>query len=362
MPTQAVALPLFYEHVAIHSLASLEKFSERLHASEQQWDSIRRIPYSAPGRWVQTLDLSELECILWTEVCQVDGLLTRLMPVVPFLVNVTLNPTITLSRRVLGALSSRDGVGRLRFLRGIKLHSPIALLDDSLVEVLRCTPNLTELDCSGPGFETTPLEPQYALGVGHTEGPLHLPRLQRVSMISMHSSPLLRALLHSPLPSLTHLTVTPYDDISIPTSLVPQLIEKHGASLTSLHLYAPKTWPTMLFPSPTTLLHTCPKLRHLSLESPLPTLTICSIYPKHPLQILSIPRPDAEFLSVLESLLPKLPALKAVRARDVRWLRPGMGAHAQEAGIQGEMRDWKRRLGRRGITVLDAQWLPSMNQ
>ena len=117
----------------------------------------------------------------------------------------------------------------------------------------------------------------------------------------------------------------------------------------------------MLFPSPTTLLHTCPRLRHLSLESPLPTLTICSIYPKHPLQILSIPRPDAEFLSVLESLLPKLPGLKAVRARDVRWLRPGMGAHAQEAGIQGEMRDWKRRLGRRGIQVLDAQWHPSMN-
>ena len=172
----------------------------------------------------------------------------------------------------------------------------------------------------------------------------------------MHCSPVMFALLHAALPSLSHLTVTPYDDISIPASLIPQFIETHGTKLASLHLYAPKSWPTMLFPSPTTLLHTCPKLYHLSLERPLPTLTVCSIYPRHPLHILSIPRPDADFLSVLESLLPKLPNLKVVRARDVRWLRAGMNSHAQEAGVQGEMRRWRQRLARRGIQVLDASW------
>ena len=93
----------------------------------------------------------------------------------------------------------------------------------------------------------------------------------------------------------------------------------------------------------------------------MPALTVCSIYPKHPLQILSIPRPDARFLSVLESLLPKLPGLKVVRARDIRWLRAGMSSHAREAGVQGEMREWRRRLARRGISVLDATWTPGGN-
>jgi len=40
----------------------------------------------------------------------------------------------------------------------------------------------------------------------------------------------------------------------------------------------------------------------------------------------------------------------------VRWLRKGMGLRAQEAGVQGEMREWRRRLLRRGIRVLDAEW------
>ncbi|KAF7793447.1 hypothetical protein EIP86_004559 [Pleurotus ostreatoroseus] len=344
-------------------MSSLERFTQRLYAAEQHWDSIRRTPYSAPGRWVQTLDLSGLQCALWSEICHVDNLLTRLFPLVPFVQDICLNLSITLSRRVFLSLCGRDGNSRLHRLKGIKLNTPFCALDDSLVDLLKQCPNLVELECSGPGVDG--VLPDIAEGhKGDNDNSvqvLRLPHLQKVTMISMHSSPVMQSLLHSPLPSLTHLTVTPYDDVSIPSSLVPKLIEKLGPNLTSLHLYAPKTWPTMLFPSPTTLLHTCPKLRHLSLENPLPTLTVCSIYPKHPLQILSIPRPDPEFLTVLESLLPKLPALKAVRARDVRWLRPGMGAIAREAGVQGEMYDWKRRLGRRGIHVLDADWQQSLN-
>ncbi|KAJ3534919.1 hypothetical protein NM688_g7056 [Phlebia brevispora] len=358
-----IALPIFYEHVHIYLVSALERFTQRLYVAEQNWDSLRRIPYSTPGRWVQTLDLSDLQCSLWVEVCHIDNLLTRLFPLLPFVSNITLNPSITLSQRVFDCLCGRDGNNRLRYLKGLKLNSPFCALDERLVDLLRYCPNLVELECSGPGLEGPPpdLTQEAEVEFDGAARTLYLPRLQKVIMISMFSSPVMLALLHSPLPNLTHLTVTPYDDISIPTSLVPKLIEKHGPVLTSLHLYAPKTWPTMLFPSPTTLLHTCPKLRHLSLENPLPTLTICSIYPKHPLQILSIPRPDPDFLTVLESLLPKLPALKAVRSRDVRWLRAGMGAIAREAGVQGEMHDWKRRLGRRGIHILDADWQRSLN-
>ncbi|OBZ68398.1 hypothetical protein A0H81_11639 [Grifola frondosa] len=163
-------------------------------------------------------------------------------------------------------------------------------------------------------------------------------------------------LLHSSLPALRHLTITPYDDVSVPTSLFSQFIDVHGEKLTSLHLYTVKQWPTALFPSPTTLLQTCFNLYHLSLELPLPVLSLSSDYLRHSLQILSIPRPDAEFLNALEALLPKLPSLQFVRTRDVRWLRSGMSSRAQQAGVQGEMVAWRKRLARRGIQLVDSEW------
>lgn len=355
-------MPLYYETVRTTNPRCLEQFANVLYAADQRWDSIRRIPYSSPGRWVQNLDLSGLQCSLWSEVCHVDALLARLFPLVPFLSELILNSTIIVSRRVVDGLCNRDGNDKLISVKGVKLTSSTDLTSqDPFIEILRCCPNLVELEIYGSGIEPLLLD-NSALPVDLdtvTIKPLRLARLRRLAVISMHYSTVMLALLRSSLPSLCHLTVTPYDDISIPNSLVPRFIETHGAELTSLHLYAPKSWPTMLFPSPTTLLHTCPNLRHLSLEKPLPLLTICSIYPKHPLQILSIPRPDARFLTVLESLLPKLPSLKVVRARDVRWLKAGMSLHAREAGVQGEMRDWQRRLARRGIAILDGGWQPS---
>lgn len=299
---------------------------------------------------------------LWAEAFQLDTLLTKLFPVVPFLSSVLLNATITFSRRAIDSLCYRDGPQNLRSLKGIKLSStpPSDVNIDPFFEVLRYCRYLEELTIVGSGIEAIQLSNSSGLtaltGVPEHFKPLVLPHLRQLALISMHTSPIMFTMLHSPLPSLTHLTITPYDDISIPTSLVPAFIQTHGSKLTSLHLYAHKSWPTMLFPSPTTLLHTCPRLYHLSLENPLPQLSICSIYPRHPLRILSIPRPNADFLAVLESLLPKLPSLSIVRARDVRWLRRGMTSRAQEAGVQGEMRDWNRRLGRRGIQVLDADW------
>ncbi|KAI0347648.1 hypothetical protein BDW22DRAFT_1403892 [Trametopsis cervina] len=353
-----VALPLYYRHVQFTTSCALERFTDLLLAADQRWDSIRRIPYSTPGRWVQVLDLTDLRCSFWSDVCHTDELLTRLFPLLPFLKHLVLNDTLPLSRRVLTSMCTRDGNERLKSIRGVKLVSSAVDFDDPFLTLIHCCVNLEELGFTGSGIETLLIDsPTPSVDPGYVQPkPLHLPYLRRLSIVSMHSSPVMFALLHADLPSLSHLTVTPYDDVTIGSSLVPTFIEKHGSKLRSLHLYAPKSWPTMLFPSPTTLLHTCPQLYHISLESPLPTLTICSIYPKHPLQIISIPRPIPEFLSVLESLLPKLPNLRIVRARDVRWLRAGMSSHAMEAGVQGELRQWKQRLARRGIKVVDATW------
>ncbi|KZT02512.1 uncharacterized protein LAESUDRAFT_706306 [Laetiporus sulphureus 93-53] len=351
-----VALPLFYEHVCIASLPCLERFTDHVCQSDKKWDSIRRIPYSTPGRWVQDLDMRELETATWCEMYRVDTLLTQLCPLLPFLARLAISPSLTLSRRAATALSYRTEVAYLRVLKGIKLETSAHVSEDHFVELLRPCVNLEELTLIGSGVDATELElpgePDGAVAVK----PLHLPHLRKLVMLSLPCSPVLFALLHSPLPSLRHLTITPYDESFVPMSIVPHFIYAHGETLTSLHLYTTKTWPSMLLPSPTTLLQSCPNLYHLSLENPLPALKMFKDDPPHPLHILSIPRPYPDFLAVHDTILPKLSSLKVVRARDVRWLRPGMSLRAQQAGVQGEMVEWRRRLSRKGIQVLDSEW------
>lgn len=62
------------------SIRSLEKFFEQLHRGEQSWDSIRRIPFSTPGRWVQSLDLSELAFNGQSQALLMDSLLGKGSP------------------------------------------------------------------------------------------------------------------------------------------------------------------------------------------------------------------------------------------------------------------------------------------
>ncbi|OBZ68403.1 hypothetical protein A0H81_11638 [Grifola frondosa] len=116
---KAVALPLYYARVRITSLPTLAKFTAHLHDSDQKWDSIRRIPYSTPGRWVQCLDLSDLQCCVKVEVFRIDALLTQLFPLLPLMTRLILNTPIILSRRALTSLACRDGISNLRVLMGV---------------------------------------------------------------------------------------------------------------------------------------------------------------------------------------------------------------------------------------------------
>ncbi|KAI0756575.1 hypothetical protein C8Q80DRAFT_1090729 [Daedaleopsis nitida] len=360
----AVALPLFYAHIRVHSLRVFEKLATRLHSADQQWDSIRRIPYSAPGRWVQTLDLEPLHCHSSEDVLCLDAVLCQVFPLVPFLTSLAVNANTVFSRRSLCTFTYRDGAQNVRSLKGVQLATSIRVDEDAFVELLRACTRLEELEIAGTGVgDTSDLEETHdEIADGPPPGfhPLHLPFLRKLVALSMPISPTLYALMHSPLPALRHLTLTPYDELSITASLVPRFILAHGQKLTSLHLYTVKQWPTTLFPSPAALLDICPSLKHVSLELPLPRLTL-SREQQHELEILSIPRPKQEFLGVLEGLLPRLPRLRFVRARDVKWLREGMSSRAQQAGVQGEMLLWRRKLKRRGIQLLDAEWKPGTN-
>ncbi|KAJ7110361.1 hypothetical protein C8R43DRAFT_165613 [Mycena crocata] len=352
-----IVLPLVYIRVQISKLSSLEKFVARLYAEDQRWDSLRRIPYSIPGRWLQSLDLSRVEFVGQSQALILDSLLVKLFPLLPFLARFSINPSFVLSRRVMESLGQREGAVHIRALEGIS-HIPFGSpAEEPLTQLLRCCPNLEELEIIGRGLDPAEMDlssQTSELVLSDSFVPLNLPFLRTLTVLSIYSSSLLESLLRSPLPALRKLTITPFDDV--PASLTSLFIEVHGAPLRSLLLFTPKSWPTRLHPSPQTLLCTSPTLRHLSVEKPLPSHLLLPPENTHPLQILSVPRPDTEFWVVLERLLPRLPALCAVRARDVRWLRKGMGLRAQEAGVQGEMREWRRRLLRRGIRVLDAEW------
>ncbi|XP_006454253.1 hypothetical protein AGABI2DRAFT_182230 [Agaricus bisporus var. bisporus H97] len=352
-----IAQPSLYSRVTFHSIETLDKFYRRLFTSDQNWDSIRRIPYSTPGRWVQVIDMSNLRT---KQVLQLDSILTHLFPLIPFLQRFSINPSITLSRRAVLSLAQREGAINLRSLEGLQYTSPISPTpdEDPFVQLLRHCPNIEELDITGQGMDQTDLEltddDLHSLTLDtNSFTPLNLPKLRTLTLLSTHHSPLMLALLHSPLPALTKLTLTPYDDIPFPISLSSQFIVTHGLNLRSLLLYTPKSWPTRLHPSPTDLLSSCPKLRHLSLEKPLPQL---ESFETHPLQLLSIPRPSLDFWSTLERLFPRLPHLHVLRARDVKKLQKGLSSRAQEAGLQGEVQVWKRRLLRRGVRVLDTEW------
>lgn len=362
-------MPLLYSCVRLRSVSSLEKFTTHLYSADQMWDSIRRIPYSTPGRWVQVLDLSELPTTLHPSAYHaVDALLTQLFPLLPILTRLTLSPGFPLSRRALTSLTYRDNGSNLRALCGIgydpMFFSRVATEEDQFVQLLRVCVNLERLEVIGIDLDTPDLESHF-----DTEppvvSPLRLPHLRSLTLLSMPSSSLMYALLHSPLPCLQTLKLTPYNDVPFPASLSSLFLETHGQHLQTLFLVTPNSWPTRFHPSPSTLLHTCPNLRHLSLEYPLPALTIpfktsltspTSSQPTFPLEILSIPRPSSSFLATLEGLLPFLPSLQIVQTRGVRWLRHGMNSRAQEAGIQGEMKAWQHRLARRGIRLLDDDW------
>ena len=364
----------------------LQKFVAHLSSSDQRWDSIRRIPYSTPGRWVQALDLSEMVLVHSTDLLSVDSNLTRLFPLLPFLRSLYLVPEMLLSNRVLAALQCKDGISELRSLKGIKLSVPdgngpdqsLGPSPDAVVRLLRNCPRLEQLEVACADANNLELEPTIDLdfssfrdeAAGILPPPLCLPDLKSLCLSTVPINSLFLTLLCTPLPSLRHLVVAPHSDQHI--AQLSALLAKKGRNLISLRINTPRRLPTsdddVLAPP---LLTSCPELHYLALDQQLlPVLTLLEPVqdvgsgsgaesgspPSHPLRILTIPRPNARFLREVEALLPRLPSLTVVRARAVRWLRAGVSGKALETGVQGEMHEWRRRFARKGVRLVDGDW------
>jgi hypothetical protein len=380
---QDVILPLLYSRVHIFTVSALQKFAAHLCASDQRWDSIRRIPYSTPGRWVQMLDLSEMVLVHSTDLLSVDSNLVRIFPLLPFLRNLYLIPEMLLSNRALVALQSKDGISELRSIKGLKVSvfggqgsfQPFVPSLDTVINLLRHCPRLEQLEivCMvtvnselDPGIDLDPSALQNEEEAGTLLPPLHLPHLKSLCLSAIPICPLFLTLLRTPLPALRHLVVTPCSDQYSPQ--LSMLLSAHGRKLTSLRINTPRHLPISTGtgdPPPWPVLTSCPELHCLALSHPLPLLTLPaapfvpgmppSPHP-HPLRVLTIPRPNARFLRGLEVLLPRLPSLTVVRARSVRWLRAGVSGKALEAGVQGEMHEWRHRFLRRGVRLVDGEW------
>jgi hypothetical protein len=372
-------------------VSTLQKFVAHLSSSDQRWDSIRRIPYSTPGRWVQALDLSEMVLVhSTTDLLSVDSNLTRLFPLLPFLTSLYLVPGMLLSNRVLTALQCKDCISELRSLKGVKLSVPVGNAPapqslgpspDAVVRLLRDCPRLEQLEISCADTNDLELEPIVDLDFSTLRDeaavtlppPLYLPNLKSLCLSTVPIGSLFLTLLRTPLPSLRHLVVALHSDRH--TSQLSALLATNGRNLISLRINTPRHLPrsTGDVPAPP-LLTSCPELHFLALDQQLlPVLTLLdpaqdvgsgssgagsgagSPRP-HPLHILTIPRPNARFLREVEALLPHLPSLTVVRARAVRWLRAGVSGKALEAGVQGEMHEWRRRFARRGVRLVDGDW------
>jgi len=319
---------------------------------------------------VQTLDLSEVVLADSTEFLAADSSFTRLCPLLPLLTTLHFIPDMLLSNRALAALECKDGIGELRTLRGLNVSAPAAHAStqstgltpgpDSLIRLLRNCPLLESLEIAcidpiGPDLESiidldldSDLPP-----------PLHLPDLKSLSLCAIPICALFLTLLRTSLPELRHLAVTPYSGRH--TAQLSALLAAHGRRLTSLRINRPRHLPTSTGDvPPPQVLASCPELHYLALGQSLPEVLMLPAAldgeQPHPLRVLTIPRPSARFLREVEAMLPRLPVLAVVRARTVRWLCSGVSRKALEAGVQGEMHEWRRRFARRGVRVVDRDW------
>lgn len=359
--------PLLFAHPTVSSTASLFALSDAIHAGHARWDSLRRILYSTPGRWVLSLDLSPLHP--GPDALTVDKLLRDMLPLVPFLDELQLNCDIQLSRLTFDALQSGPHASRLRSLTGLRFAAPhlgpaapadslpaaramYEELQDPTLRLLRSCVRLQELELLPPprrvGADDED-EDEWPVPEGsETElhEPLELPSLQSLTIFLRPTSPMVALLSRSPLPTLQRLAMS--GELAASSNLLPA----HGSALRALALHEPPTVPPAVATEhcPRNLLSTCNGLRHLVLPCSVPPLDPL-LGDRHPLTTLSIPRPTPEFLRTLERGL--LPSLRVVQLRDTRWLRKGVAPSARQTGVAGEMVRWRLRLGRLRVRVLD---------
>lgn len=161
-----------------------------------------------------------------------DALLTSLFPVLPFLEYLDLSLSMRMSKRAMLMFASCETANHIRVLKGIRYDDVSRSVheDDPLTHLVSCCERLEELEIIGPGLDDMTMTiPAPNTPPPSPAPPLCLPHLRSLTILSLPSAGLLVRLLHSTLPSLTSLVITPYGDTPYPASLVSLFLHKHGA-------------------------------------------------------------------------------------------------------------------------------------
>ncbi|KAG8981307.1 hypothetical protein FRB90_007349 [Tulasnella sp. 427] len=356
--------PILYANPTISSQTSLLALRDTLVKADMHWDAIRRIPYSTPGRWITSLDVSSLSPSVLKSRVATDTALTQLFHLTPLLTHLKLHPKLVLSRRALKSLQESCGA-RLRSIKSLgvpdaesfKAAAATAfVMADPVTELLTWTPELQALEVVGGGIgdfeDDEAAEEEHDDEADDASEPrqlLSLPKLQRLSLIAIPRSPVFLALLKASLPSLVDLTLTSYRAEEVDEQVLaaqalglpvdgqggpgwvggfpgPQLLpipisssastslflQNHGEGLTKLTLLRAPDWPPIPFAPPRELLTTSPNLKFLhfinekhsgNLESP--SIRLDPPLKPHPLTDLTLSRPNDDLLPSLEAILRK---------------------------------------------------------
>ncbi|KAG9041141.1 hypothetical protein FS837_012682 [Tulasnella sp. UAMH 9824] len=353
---KAALNPILYANPNISSQTALLSLRDTLVKADMHWDAIRRIPYSTPGRWITSLDISTLAPSIIKSRLATDTALTQLFHLTPLLSHLKLHPKLVLSRRALKSLQETCGA-RLKSIKGLGVPDvemlPTAFVTDPVTELLTWTPELEELEVVGGGigdFEDENEEDEEAEDdASEPRQLLSLTNLQRLSLIAVPRSPVFLALLGASLPNLVDLTLTSYraeevdeqvlaaQALGIPigghggpalvggfpgpqqpviplssSSSTSLFLQNHGEGLTKLTLLRAPDWPPIPFAPPRDLLTTSPNLKWLNfinekhsgnLETP--SIRLDPPTKPHPLTDLTLSRPYEDLLSSLETILRK---------------------------------------------------------
>lgn len=307
---------VLYTSPYIPTIDRLCAFATAVLKGDSRWDSLKRIPYSTPGRYVQVLDLSYLDASTVPNASsrggdaaspaavssgtmtglnnpagdglRLNGCLNTLLPLLPHLEILILPSSIPVAPSTLRALQYAPCRHKLRVLHGLVLtHTvePTPRLSwtssmsagqpegavpediDSMVALLRAFPNITNLSIKGYGDN----DPGLSI-TSHPQPILALPHLRTLTIHGVKAGLLMANLCSQEhdqsavLPSLRNLDITTYADQA--GDLTVEFIRVHGHKLRSLTLRGPIDWPPLRVPPPSDVLYSCPRLETLRYLDP----------------------------------------------------------------------------------------------
>jgi len=400
---QREARRFLYRDPHLPSLDYFSSLAQSLLRADKQWDDLRSSPHSLPGAFVQTLDLSHIASASATtsdaafNPWRFTSTLSTILPLIPNLRRLVLPApesymlgATTLLRLLDKAdfqpASLRELENLPVFANGLVTHEGL----DPVVELLLAMPNLERLGVVGGGtldFADGGAGAQ-AAGLNPDDQPLpvNLPRLASLSLRGIPAGLLLQTLLASDLPALRKLEISSYH--THPGELTTALLQAHGSKLATLAFLPLPDFPALHFALPESTLDLCPSVGSLTFQSlpnnvapPAGTFFASRRPGSLTIRHLTLPRPprtsSTTYADLLDFLLEggsvatpgsrpvvALPSLETVAiSPGFLWVpaipQPGaamsVSSAAANAGLNGLIRQYAVRLGRRGVRVLDAR-------